>query len=256
MNIIRKILHAFGYDLVPKKIIDEHNFLRRIPYAGEEEKHIMQICRPYTQTTPETMFALIRAVKYIVRNNIPGVFVECGVWKGGSAMAMAMMLDQLKYHREICLFDTFTGMPPGCDLDIDLDGNDEKWYREKSDQYVHAGSGAAWNASSLEEVRSNLAKIGNTLQQFRFIQGRVEETLPEKANSEIALLRLDTDFYSSTKHELIHLFPRLAKGGILIVDDYGHFLGARKAVDEYFRENNIAMFMNRVDYTAIIGVKS
>ena len=170
-------------------------------------------------------------------------------------MAMAMVLDSCDQARDIFLFDTFEGMPSGEQCDVDLDGNDEDWYRKESDKYVHAGKGDKWNAVAIEEVESNLSRVQPTKQNFHFVKGKVEDTIPSQAPWEIALLRLDTDFYSSTKHELDHLFPRLVKGGILIIDDYGHFLGARKAVDEYFKSNNIKMLMNRVDYTVIMGVK-
>ncbi|HYM86681.1 MAG TPA: TylF/MycF/NovP-related O-methyltransferase, partial [Pseudoxanthomonas sp.] len=71
----------------------------------------------------------------------------------------------------------------------------------------------------------------------------------------IALLRLDTDWYESTRHEMIHLFPRLCVGGVLILDDYGHWLGARRAVDEYLGEHNVPLFLQRIDYTGRYAVK-
>jgi hypothetical protein len=89
----------------------------------------------------------------------------------------------------------------------------------------------------------------------RFVKGLVEDTLPSSAPESIALLRLDTDWYESTRHELIHLFPRLVSGGVLILDDYGHWQGARKALDEYFEEHGVKMLLNRIDYSARIGVK-
>jgi hypothetical protein len=75
--------------------------------------------------------------------------------------------------------------------------------------------------------------------------------LPEQ----IAVLRLDTDFYESTRHELRHLYPRLVHGGVLIIDDYGHWAGARKAVDEYIAEEGIRLLLNRIDYTGRIAIK-
>ena len=82
----------------------------------------------------------------------------------------------------------------------------------------------------------------------------MEDTIPKKAPQMISLLRLDTDWYESTRHELIHLFPRIAPFGVIIIDDYGHWQGVREAVDEYIRENNIKILLNRVDYTGRIGV--
>jgi hypothetical protein len=89
-----------------------------------------------------------------------------------------------------------------------------------------------------------------------FIKGKVEETIPEQAPAQIALLRLDTDWYESTYHELVHLYPRLSPGGILIIDDYGHWAGARKAVDEYFAEHRLNLFLHRIDYTGRICIKT
>lgn len=254
-RLVSRILRRFGYDLLPVSKVDLAYFAGVIPYANDQQIEVMNTCRPFTQTTRENCFALIRATEYISRNSIPGTFVECGVWKGGSVMAMAMTLDAMGETRDMYLFDTYSGMPPGQSDDIDLEGNDERWYREESDAFVHAGRGEKWNAISLEEVQNNLNSLSSTKQRFHFIEGRVEDRLPAAAPQSIALLRLDTDFYASTKHELEHLFPRLVKGGILIVDDYGHFLGARKAVDEYFHAHDLRLFMHRVDYTSIIGIK-
>ena len=91
--------------------------------------------------------------------------------------------------------------------------------------------------------------------RVEFVQGRVENTLPAAAPPEIAVLRLDTDWYESTRHELEHLYPRLVDGGVLIVDDYGYWQGARQAVDEYFGETGEAILLNRIDDTGRIAVK-
>src|ERR1051325_10354963 len=87
------------------------------------------------------------------------------------------------------------------------------------------------------------------------LEGTVEETIPAQAPERIALLRLDTDWYESTRHELVHLYPRLVPGGVLIIDDYGHWEGARKAVDEYIAQNNLRLFLNRIDYAGRLAIK-
>jgi hypothetical protein len=104
-------------------------------------------------------------------------------------------------------------------------------------------------------VKQAVYSTGYNRDKFHFVQGMVEDTLPEKAPEQIALLRLDTDWYESTRHELIHLFPRLSRGGVLIIDDYGDWEGARKAVDEYIAQHNVAILLNRIDHTGRIGVK-
>jgi hypothetical protein len=181
--------------------------------------------------------------------------VECGVWKGGSIMAALLTLRRLgDFGRDVYLYDTFTGMTEptredtyrgtSC-LDMASRSGDPK------DTYATWG----WHPSGLEETQTAVFSIGYPDERLHFVAGPVEATLPDRSPAQVALLRLDTDFYRSTLHELTHLFPRMAQGGVLIVDDYGHADGVRLAVDQYFRENNLPMLLNRVDYTGRIGVK-
>jgi len=106
-----------------------------------------------------------------------------------------------------------------------------------------------------DAVRATLTQSGYPTGRLHFVRGPVETTLPEHAPERLALLRLDTDWYESTRHELQHLYPRLSEGGVLIVDDYGHWEGARRAVDEYFERHPPAPLLNRIDYTGRIAVK-
>lgn len=197
-------------------------------------------------TSPERIYGLIQAVRYIVAADIPGAIVECGVWRGGSMMAVALTLQSLNARRELFLFDTFEGMPPPTEVDRDFRGvAAAEIFRS------FAKRRERWCAASLEEVRANIESTGYCYVQF--IKGRVEDTIPVRAPQSIALLRLDTDWYESTKHELTHLYPRVMRGGVLIVDDYGHWQGSRKATDEYFAQSPI--LLNRLDYTGRIAVK-
>jgi hypothetical protein len=204
---------------------------------------------PYTMTTPERGAAVCWATEYLVSNDIPGSFVECGVWKGGSTMAAALTLTRLEADdRDLYLFDTFAaGMTRPTEEDIDYAGVPvlRDWPAPEDD---HGAGGV-----SLSEVRSNLARTGYDSDRLHFIEGPVERTIPERAPDSIALLRLDTDWYESTRHELDHLYPRLVPGGVLIIDDYGHLQGARKAVDEYFDGRRI--LLSRTDYSGRIAVK-
>ena len=168
-------------------------------------------------------------------------------------MAMMYALDRIQStSREIYMYDTFDGMPAPSQLDVTSFG------KGASEKYEHArkvGAGSDWCLSTLEEVKRNLAQTKYPLEKIKLVEGRVEETIPAIIPSEIALLRLDTDWYESTKHELVHLFPRLKVGGILILDDYGHWRGARKAVDEFLEGNEIRLFLSRIDDTGRIAVK-
>ena len=105
----------------------------------------------------------------------------------------------------------------------------------------------------LDDVRHTLACSGYPAERVHYVVGKVEDTVPGTMPDAIALLRLDTDWYESTLHELVHLFPRLVPGGVLIVDDYGYWQGCRKAVDEYFRDAPI--LLSFVDDTGVVGVK-
>jgi O-methyltransferase len=201
--------------------------------------------KPYTLTSSESLEALCSSVRYIIHNHIPGSFVECGVWKGGSVMAMIYTLKELGVaDRSIYLYDTFEGMTEPTSNDIDLNGIPAK----------ELMAGYDWVRVGINEVQQNILSLGYPADKIHFIQGKVEDTLPRHAPAQLALLRLDTDWYESTLHELECLYPRMAKGGILIIDDYGHFQGARKAVDEYFEKEKIKIYLHRINYTVRAGV--
>ena len=204
--------------------------------------------KDYTMVEIERCYALYTSVKYILKNNIPGDFVECGVWKGGSSMLVALLLKKENVaDRKIYLYDTFAGMTePG-----DNDGEEEKleWKMNKKDD----GS-SNWCFATYEEASTNMQGSGYSALNIKLIKGKVEDTIPQTMPANIALLRLDTDWYESTKHELIHLFPLLEKSGVLIIDDYGAWQGSRKATDEYFAENGSA-YLNRIDFTGRLLVK-
>ena len=205
-------------------------------------------------TSAERIEALVNAVRYIVANAVPGDVVECGVWRGGSSMAAALTLKQLgDEQRHLYLYDTFEGMSAPTVEDVALDGASAS--STFAVQRLSDGS-SQWCRAPLDEVRTNLESTGYPADRLHYVKGKVETTLPATMPSgTIALLRLDTDWYESTRHELEHLYPRLAHGGVLIIDDYGHWAGARKAVDEYFTAHPPALLLNRVDYTARIAVK-
>lgn len=199
----------------------------------------------YTMISLERGYAIYKAVEYIVKNEIPGDFVECGVWKGGASMLAALSLVELEASpRRIFLYDTFAGMTIPTEEDrIAWNGAPvgEKWSRFES-----------WVVSK-SEVLSNFSTIDYPLEYVTVKEGDVKDTLMERKPEEIALLRLDTDWYESTAEELNVLYPRLVSGGVLLIDDYGHFTGARKAVDEYFAEKG--PLLHRDDYTGRSAVK-
>lgn len=220
--------------------------------STNEEKKLMTDCSQFSMTGYTRMWAIIQAMKHINHNSIEGDLVECGIWKGGNIALIRLLADTYKFNKTVYGFDTFDGMPDATDQDDDLYGNSSikamaDAIKKESIQNIHAYAG-------IEQVQENLKSLG-VVSGVKLIKGMVENTLSEAANlpSSISLLRLDTDWYSSTKKELEVLYPRLSKGGVLVIDDYGHFKGARKAVDEYFQNQNI--WLHYVDYTCRLAIK-
>lgn len=216
-------------------------------------------CRMATMTSVERMYSLWSAVRHVTAAELPGAVVECGVWRGGSMRLVAETLGQLGAPaRDLWLYDTFAGMTAPTSEDRDLRGRpaDETWQKAQGED------DNAWCNASLEEVRATMLRplvaTGRSYPEERmhFVRGPVEETLPATLpDGPIAILRLDTDFYASTAHELTHLYPRLLPGGVLIIDDYGHWQGARQAVDEYFSAHPPRPWLVRVDYTGRAAIK-
>jgi hypothetical protein len=247
-TFINKIAARFGLKLVsihpelPPDLAQDMVFMR-----------YYQRVKPYTMTSPERLYALYQAVRYTLDNNIPGHFVECGVWKGGSCMLMAMMLaEHGDNNRLIYLYDTFEGMSEPTEKDKQFSGESAEMLLQQADKEFQ---GSIWCYSSLEEVRTNVLSVGLPSERFVLTKGKVEDTIPGVIPGQVALLRLDTDWYESTRHELIHLYPLLSAKGILIIDDFGHWEGARKAVEEYFSEQGIVPYIHRIDYTGRLVLK-
>ncbi len=242
---IHKSFRLFGLDIIqfpPRQQECPPDFLK-------EEVEIIRAVRPWTMTSPERIYALIQAVRYVSANCIAGAIVECGVWKGGSMAAVARTLLQMQdVSRDLYLFDTFEGMSEPTASDLDYTG----W---QATEVMRENSGYKCADAPLELVMEVVLGTGYPKERIHFVQGRVEDTVPGSAPDAISLLRLDTDWYVSTKHELVQLFPRLSKAGVIIIDDYGHWRGSRQACDEYFGENRVPILLNRIDYTGRIALK-
>ena len=190
------------------------------------------------------------AVQYILRANVPGDIVECGVWRGGSMMIAALTALALgDTSRHLFLFDTFEGHPEP-DKDRDGPGFHHEWQTRRINDRA-----SDWARASLEDVRRNMESTGYPMDKITFVKGLVQDTIPTNAPDQIALLRLDTDWYNSTACELKYLYPRLSDHGVLIVDDYGTMVGQRQAVDEYLAERGEAPLLNRVDFAGRLAVK-
>ncbi|MBB6692217.1 class I SAM-dependent methyltransferase [Cohnella xylanilytica] len=207
---------------------------------------------PYSLTLTNAKYNLYKSVEYIVKNNLPGDFVECGVWHGGSAMIMALSLIEFgDTSRRIYLYDTYDEMPDPTEKDVSWNGT--SLFRDD------------WNELGEVDFKKNYSTEDNVLQQLYStgyprdkiitVKGKVEETIPQTVPGNIALLRLDTDWYVPTYHQFVHLYPLLVQKGVLIVDDYGVLRGAREATDQYFEENNINILMTKVNMSVRFAIK-
>jgi hypothetical protein len=208
----------------------------------DDYREIIRAVRPYTMTSNDKLHALITATKYVHDHKIPGAIVECGVWRGGSMHAVARTLDAQDDHsRELFLFDTFEGMTEPTEKDERHDGRTAADLLETSER-----SAAVWAQASLEDVQSGFAGVPYPGERIHYVQGPVEKTIPDQAPEQIALLRLDTDWYESTKHEFDHLYPRLVSGGVLLIDDYGWWKGSRTATQEFLAETGERLLLIRM----------
>lgn len=202
--------------------------------AGEKEQILVKVA-PYTQLGRERLLNNIWAVEHLIESKIEGDFVEVGVWKGGSVASMLLALNRLGTQRTFHLYDTFSGMTSPLSVDLDLTGR----------LSLREGD----NLAPLDECKRVISTV--TGYDEKYLEYHVGDIMKcKKFPDKIALLRLDTDFYDSTKHELEHMYPNVVKGGIVIIDDYGHFQGCRKAVDEFLAVHP-EVRIEKIDYTGI-----
>jgi O-methyltransferase len=208
-------------------------------HMDENAIRVIQRVRPRTMTGKEKLFGLILATRYLAQNAVPGDFVECGVWRGGSMQAAALtLIEEGDTRRHLHLFDTYEGMSEPTEKDRRNDGKSASELLAEADK-----DRKVWAYAGLEDVQEGMAELDYPQDQIHFHQGMVEETIPDKAPETIAMLRLDTDWYESTRHELEHLYHRLSPGGVLILDDYGHWEGARLAAQEFMKEHGARLVL-------------
>lgn len=245
---LKNLINRAGFDIrKTSSVTDAH-----LSDLSSITKAIISQARPYTMTSDARLAALCSAIEYTVQQGIPGSFVECGVWKGGSSIAAALTYASLgRSSVDLYLFDTFAGMSaPTADDVSAINGKPAASLLQEAPK-----SAWIWAIAPFEEVEKNILTTQYPSQHLHLVKGMVEDTIPRSAPDVISVLRIDTDWYESTRHELEHLFPRLSPGGILIIDDYGHWAGAKKAVDEYFAENSLHPFLFRIDNSGRLHIK-
>lgn len=245
MDGLRKVLHQLGYRM---ERLDHYPGMVDDTFRALHQKY-----RDYTMLNWIKLYNTYNAVRYAAHNRLPGAIVECGVYRGG---CVGMMLETLVLHndtaRDVYVYDTFDGMPQPGPEDINVN----KGFTAQSAYDDKTSDGRKWLCVPLEDVRAVAKMSGYPMDKVHFVKGRVEETIPGIMPDTISVLRLDTDWYASTKHEMEHLYPKLIKGGVLIVDDYGTWSGSGKAVDEYLKARNIPFYFTFDESgSAATGVK-
>jgi O-methyltransferase len=209
----------------------------------ENTREIIRAVREYTMTGVDKLHALISATRYVARHNIPGDIVECGVWRGGSMQAAALTLIECgDTSRDLYLFDTFEGMPPPSIHDVRHDGKPAADLLAAQDK-----DSTVWAVATLDDVQKGFAQVPYPADKVHFIKGKVEDTVPAEVPETISILRLDTDWYESTAHELLHMWDRLSSGGVLLIDDYGHWKGSRQATDEFLDRTGARLLLVRMN---------
>jgi len=202
-------------------------------YSQSEFAQLYRTVRPYTMCGDARLRGLYRAIRHVVAHDVPGDIVECGAARGGSAALMGLALKAAGSGRPLWVLDTFEGMPPPTSDDPD------------------------WKIASLYtgKVRGDLREVQALFQRLgiadrcKLVKGLFAETLSKCDAESIAVLHLDCDWYESVKVCIDHLYDRVSRGGIIQIDDYGHWQGARKAVDEFLRRRSINVGLQRLDYT-------
>lgn len=209
-----------------------------------------------TMASRERVVATINACKHAVLAGIEGDFVECGVWRGGNSIAAKLTFENYNSDKTVWLFDTFGGMTPPTEFDTTRfsdKSTEERFQAGQKDDHND------WCFASIDDVRANFDKAGIDPATVRMVAGDVTKTLADGRNlpDAISVLRLDTDFYDSTRAELETLYPRLSVGGSLLIDDFGHWDGARRAVEEYLQGLPAAArpLLHYTDYTGRMAVK-
>jgi O-methyltransferase len=241
---------VFGLEIGRKKSITEFPIELSKP---EQDLVKLIFDKQYSMTTINNLFATALACKYIINNGINGDFVECGTYRGGHALLAAGIFKLHNQTRKVWIYDTFEGMTQPEEIDVEVKtGLIAAHFYELN----RKDSITNWCYASEQEVRNNFKEMDLLNDNIRLIKGDVCLTLLNSAKlpNKISILRLDTDWYSSTKVELEVLYPLLTHSGILIVDDYGWWAGSKLATDEYFKNN--VVFMNYIDQGARIWVKN
>jgi len=244
-NLINKIADQMGYSII--------NNNQKIAELSKKDNDYIDLVSKFSMTPKIRIYNLLQALRHLKIKKIDGDYVECGVWKGGNVLLFKKFLENEDFsQRNIYAFDTFEGMTNPDENDFEINTNISATKLLKNDKKKETN---VWGVCSLENVKKNISKYVNNLENIHFVKGPVEITLNEAKNipKKISLLRLDTDWYQSTKKELEALYEKVSSGGVIIIDDYGHWGGSKKAVDNFFSDKYV--WMHYVDYACRLIIK-
>jgi O-methyltransferase len=234
------------------KVIAKTTFNYKLDLTDQETKILNYVFENrLTMGSKDNLAATILAVRYVCKNKLKGDFVECGVWRGGHGIAAALTFNLYSSKNKVICLDTFLGMTKPTDNDFSNHDKLKAITQFNSNSRIDHNE---WCFASYDDVQRNFLQAGVLKDDFELIKGDVAETLPKLSVNPIVFLRLDTDWYESTKMELKYLWPLLIVNGVLVVDDYGHWQGSKKAVDEFFQSSPTILF-HALDYTSRSGIK-
>ena len=248
-SLVLSFIKKFNLEL--KKINSIPNFIE----LDQDERALIKtiLSKNLSMVSAERLISTLIAVKYVCNNHIRGDFVECGVWRGGNSIVALYILNKLKSKKKLWMYDTFAGMtePTNNDFENHTGQLAINEFKLKSSENYNE-----WCYASIDDVKNNIKNYQKNI-DVKFVKGDILQTLKINSNipNDISVLRLDTDWYESTKLELEILFPRLQKGGVILIDDYGHWGGCKKAVDEYFSKSLSKPLFIPSDYTGRIAIK-
>jgi O-methyltransferase len=204
-----------------------------------------------TMGIPAQQYSMWQSSRYVVQNQIEGEIAEFGVWRGGMSMIAATALMQIGSNKKLHLFDTFAGMTMPTSEDFEILGGVTANQMLNNERRVD-GKSNTWAFATLGDVRQNFNEIGFPLDRLNYVEGDVLNTVPKHLPERLAVCRIDTDWYESTKHIITHAWPRISDFGILLLDDYDVWSGSRKAIDEYFLEIDYQPLPIRIDSGRLI----
>jgi O-methyltransferase len=246
-NFFKKLLSIWNYTIEHKNTWykRQENYIAEIK---KEDLNFLQKISKFSMCSAANHWAIIQSISHIKSLELDGDLVECGVFEGGNLILYEYLNQKNNLKKKIYAYDTFEGMTKAYEIDKDLKNNSAIKIKKNNSKWCYA---------HIDTVKKNIISFNQSLKNFIFIQGDVLNTLNNKKNlpKKISLLRLDTDFYHSTMKELEILYPRLVKNGVLIIDDYGHWEGSRKAVDEYFNLKKKFRWFQRIDYASRLYIK-